>query len=192
MRPAGGGLGGRGGGGFGGLAALTIRATTAGGTHQPRRRLRPRERKAIDAARPSSPSRAPEDTRGVGGGAVFGIATRQVPPEPGLCRRARGKESGFWQVMWATVRRNASGGGNSPSWAPPAPVQLHELPSLFHRYSSHRATIAVCGRSAALRPLRACYSFSTDYASRHEQADSMANRPRDKMAHLDRVLGLLS
>jgi hypothetical protein len=32
-----GGDGGLGGGGFGGLAALTIRAATAKGTHQPRR-----------------------------------------------------------------------------------------------------------------------------------------------------------
>jgi hypothetical protein len=57
---------------------------------QPRRRLQPRERKAIDAARPSSPSRAPEDTRGVGGRG-FRDRDETGPPEPGLCRRARGK-----------------------------------------------------------------------------------------------------
>src|SRR5262245_56943403 len=68
-----------------------------------RHRLRLRERKAIDAVRPSSPSRAPgRSTRGVGGDA--GFATRQESREFGLCHCASGKGSEYWRVTCAAVR----------------------------------------------------------------------------------------
>src|SRR5262245_86036 len=124
------GLGGRGGGGFGGLAALTVRATTARGTHQPRRRLRPRKRKAIAAARPSSPSRASGcSTRAFGGGAAF--AARQESRELFLCHCASRKGAEY-VTCCAAVRRECLRRRQFAFIGPPAPVQFYKLPDLFH------------------------------------------------------------
>jgi len=112
-----------GGGGFAGLAALIIRSTTARGMHQTRRRLRPREHKAIAAARPSSPT-AP----GIGDAA--GFAAGQESWELLLCHCTSGKRSEY--VMCVAVRHECLRRRQFAFIDPPAPVLFHKLPGLFH------------------------------------------------------------
>src|SRR5262245_46935607 len=99
--------------------------TVPQGTLPPRRRLRPRERKATAAARPSSPSRPPGcSTRGVAGGA--GFATRYKSRKLFLCHCAGGKGPEY-VTSGAAVRRECLRRRQLAFIGPPAPVLFHKL-----------------------------------------------------------------